>query len=198
MRQFFSTLILAVAVLATAGCGFHTRGTTQIPKEMQTMILTSSDPYGPLARTVRQELRLNAITLVDDSADRRNNIPSLRLEAENTGRSTASVFIDGTAAEYQLHLTVTAQVLLPGKGIYPLSTTVYRTFFDNSGVPLAKDSEQDMIYQEMRVRAADQLVRQLIAVHAAQLNSAETLPAPETITSHSGQQSDSAGSATSQ
>lgn len=162
------------------------------------MILTSSDPYGPLARTVRQELRLNAITLVDDSADRRNNIPSLRLEAENTGRSTASVFIDGTAAEYQLHLTVTAQVLLPGKGIYPLSTTVYRTFFDNSGVPLAKDSEQDMIYQEMRVRAADQLVRQLIAVHAAQLNSAETLPAPETITSHSGQQSDSAGSATSQ
>ncbi|KGD75350.1 LPS biosynthesis protein [Tatumella morbirosei] len=198
MRQFFSTLILAVAVLATAGCGFHTRGTTQIPKEMQTMILTSNDPYGPLARTVRQELRLNAITLVDDSADRRNSIPSLRLEAENTGRSTASVFIDGTAAEYQLHLTVTAQVLLPGKGIYPLSTTVYRTFFDNSGVPLAKDSEQDMIYQEMRVRAAEQLVRQLIAVHAAQLNTAETLPAPETITSHSGQQSDTAGSATSQ
>jgi len=198
VRQFFSTLILAVAVLATAGCGFHTRGTTQIPKEMQTMILTSNDPYGPLARTVRQELRLNAITLVDDSADRRNSIPSLRLEAENTGRSTASVFIDGTAAEYQLHLTVTAQVLLPGKGIYPLSTTVYRTFFDNSGVPLAKDSEQDMIYQEMRVRAAEQLVRQLIAVHAAQLNTAETLPAPETITSHSGQQSDTAGSATSQ
>ena len=198
MRQFFSTLMLAVAVLATAGCGFHTRGTTQIPKEMQTMILTSNDPYGPLARTVRQELRLNAITLVDDSADRRNSIPSLRLEAENTGRSTASVFIDGTAAEYQLHLTVTAQVLLPGKGIYPLSTTVYRTFFDNSGVPLAKDSEQDMIYQEMRVRAAEQLVRQLIAVHAAQLNTAETLPAPETITSHSGQQSDTAGSATSQ
>ncbi|WP_294910346.1 LPS assembly lipoprotein LptE [Tatumella sp. UBA2305] len=198
MRQFFSTLILAVAVLATAGCGFHTRGTTQIPKEMQAMILTSNDPYGPLARTVRQELRLNAITLVDDSADRRNSIPSLRLEAENTGRSTASVFIDGTAAEYQLHLTVTAQVLLPGKGIYPLSTTVYRTFFDNSAVPLAKDSEQDMIYQEMRVRAAEQLVRQLIAVHAAQLNTAETLPAPETITSHSGQQSNTAGSATSQ
>ncbi len=198
MRQFFSTLILAVAVLATAGCGFHTRGTTQIPKEMQTMILTSNDPYGPLARTVRQELRLNAITLVDDSADRRNNIPSLRLEAENTGRSTASVFTDGTAAEYQLRLTVTAQVLLPGKGIYPLSTTVYRTFFDNSGVPLAKDSEQDMIYQEMRVRAADQLVRQLVAVHAAQLNAAETLPAPETITSHSGQQGDTAGFATSQ
>ncbi len=197
MRHFFSTLIVAVAVLVTAGCGFHTRGTTQIPKEMQTMILTSSDPYGPLARTVRQELRLNAITLVDDSAARRNNIPSLRLEAENTGRSTASVFIDGTAAEYQLHLTVTAQILLPGKGIYPLSTTVYRTFFDNSGVPLAKDSEQDMIYQEMRVRASEQLVRQLLAVHAAQLNSGETLPAPETITSHSGQQSDSTGLTTS-
>lgn len=197
MRKLFSALMIAVAVLATAGCGFHTSGTTQIPKEMRTMILTSNDPYGPLARTVRQQLRLNDITLVDDSADRRNTTPSLRLEAESSGRNTASVFLDGTAAEYQLYMTVTAQVLLPGKGIYPLSTTVYRTFFDNPGVPLAKDAEQDIIYQEMRVRASRQLVRQLLAVHAAQLNTADTLPAPETITSHSGQQSDTAGVTTS-
>ena len=197
MRHIFSTLIVAVAVLATAGCGFHLRGTTQIPKEMRTMILTSDDPYGPLARTVRQQLRLNNISLVEDNADQRNTVPTLRLENERSGRDTASIFPDGTAAEYQLHLIVTAQILIPGKGIYPLSTTVYRTFFDNSGVPLAKDSEQSMIYQEMRTRASEQHVRQLLAVHAAQLNSGETLPAPETITTGSGQQSDTAGLSTS-
>ena len=197
MRHIFSTLIVAVAVLATAGCGFHLRGTTQIPKEMRTMILTSDDPYGPLARTVRQQLRLNNISLVEDNADQRNTVPTLRLENERSGRDTASIFPDGTAAEYQLHLIVTAQILIPGRGIYPLSTTVYRTFFDNSGVPLAKDSEQTMIYQEMRVRASEQLVRQLLAVHAAQLSNGETLPAPETITTGSGQQSDTAGLSTS-
>ncbi|MBS0910687.1 LPS assembly lipoprotein LptE [Tatumella sp. JGM118] len=197
MRHIFSTLIVAVAVLATAGCGFHLRGTTQIPKEMRTMILTSDDPYGPLARTVRQQLRLNNISLVEDNADQRNTVPTLRLGNERSGRDTASIFPDGTAAEYQLHLIVTAQILIPGKGIYPLSTTVYRTFFDNSGVPLAKDSEQSMIYQEMRIRASEQLVRQLLAVHAAQLNSGETLPAPETITTGSGLQSDTAGLSTS-
>ena len=197
MRHIFSTLIVAVAVLATAGCGFHLRGTTQIPKEMRTMILTSDDPYGPLARTVRQQLRLNNISLVEDNADQRNTVPTLRLENERSGRDTASIFPDGTAAEYQLHLIVTAQILIPGKGIYPLSTTVYRTFFDNSGVPLAKDSEQSMIYQEMRIRASEQLVRQLLAVHAAQLNSGETLPAPETITTGSGQLSGTAGLSTS-
>lgn len=190
MRKILLFILVATAVLSTAGCGFHTRGKTQIPAEMKTMILNSNDPYGPLARTVRQQLRLNNISLVDDNALHRNNVPSLRLENEQAKRDTASIFINGTTAEYQLQLLVNAQVLIPGKGIYPLHTTVYRSFFDNSGVPLAKDAEQDLIYQEMRTRAAEQLVRELLAVHIAQLNTHTTPVAPppqaqpEVISSH--------------
>ncbi|MGD9424081.1 LPS assembly lipoprotein LptE [Pantoea sp. NSTU24] len=192
MRHPIIRLFVMLAVVITAGCGFHPRGTTQVPSELKTLIVSSGDPYGPLARTVRQQLRINNVTIVEDSKQNRIDIPTLRLGPEAQGRNTASVFISGTSAEYQMVMTLTAQVLLPGKGLYPISTTVYRSFFDNPNAALAKDAEQELITQEMRQRAAEQLVRKLLTVHAAQMNSKATLPA--TVIPVPGQRSQEASS----
>ena len=197
MRHPIIRLFVMLAVMITAGCGFHPRGTTQVPSELKTLIVSTGDPYGPLARTVRQQLRINDVKIVEDSKQNRTDIPTLRLGPESSGRNTASVFISGTTAEYQLVMTLTAQVLLPGKGIYPISTTVYRSFFDNPNAALAKDAEQDLITQEMRQRAAEQLVRKLLTVHAAQINSKETLPASVIPVPGQGSQEAPTSSATS-
>ncbi|MGC0956447.1 LPS assembly lipoprotein LptE [Pantoea agglomerans] len=197
MRHPIIRLFVMLAVVLTAGCGFHPRGTTQVPSELKTLIVSTGDPYGPLARTVRQQLRINDVKIVEDSKQNRTDIPTLRLGPEAQGRNTASVFISGTTAEYQLVMTLTAQVLLPGKGIYPISTTVYRSFFDNPNAALAKDAEQDLITQEMRQRAAEQLVRKLLTVHAAQINSKETLPASVIPVPGQGSQEAPTSSATS-
>lgn len=166
MRYTFA-LLCVFTTLITAGCGFHLRGATQISSELKTLILESSDPYGPLTRVIRQQLRLNDVSVIDNPG-LRSDIPSLRLQKESRHRNTASIFRNGRTAEYLMMLTVSAQVLLPNKEIYPISATVEHSFFDNPQAALAKDSEQEIIIQDMREKAAEQLIRKLLSVSSAQ------------------------------
>ncbi len=175
-------LLVSAIVLVTAGCGFHLRGATNVPDELKTITLNSYDPYGPLTRQIRDQLKLNDVTVVEPTASNKKSLPELRIVGASEGQVTASIFEDGKTAEYSKQMIVRAQVLLPGRDIYPISVTVYRSFFDNPLAALAKDAEQDIIDKEMRQQAADQLIRKFLTVHAAELSKKEQVSAaPEVI-----------------
>lgn len=159
-------LTLGLAVITTAGCGYHLSSTAQLPIEMKTMRLNSYDPYSPLTRAVRDELRLNDVTLIDDK-DKNMILPSLSIISSSESQVTASVFQAGKTAEYQMTLSIQAHVLMLGKNNYPINIKVCRSFFDNPLKALAKDAERDIIRQELRQKAAQQLVRNLLIIYAA-------------------------------
>ncbi|MGK2946576.1 MAG: LPS assembly lipoprotein LptE [Candidatus Malihini olakiniferum] len=165
MRYGVFTLLLGLAVLVTAGCGFHLRGTTPLPSELRVLTLTSNDPFGPLTRMICEQLRASNVKVEDDTT--RQDIALLHILDSTESRDTVSIFQDGTTSEYQMVLTVQAQVLFPGKDIYPLSVTVFRTFFDNPLAALAKDAEQDIVRWEMRRQAAKQLARKLVNINGS-------------------------------
>ena len=167
--RYLITLLLSLSVLVTAGCGFRLQGTTQIPEELKTLQLSSNAPYSSLTRAVREQLRLNNVTLVENgSAD----IPILKITGSSEKTETVSIYQDGKAAEKQLTFVLNAQVMMPNGSVNPLQSQVERTFFDNPLEALAKDAENELVKQEMREQAARILVRKLLIVHTAELEKA--------------------------
>lgn len=157
--------VLLCSLLLLSGCGFHLKQTTEIPAQFKVMTLQSDDPYGPLARTLKQTLQQNKVKLLPEPTA---NYPELQILKSQLSKNTISVYPDGKAAEYQLILRVETQIVMPGEEIYPLTLKVFRSFFDNPATVLAKNAEQDLITKEMYQQAAEQLINKLKTVSVMQ------------------------------
>lgn len=161
MKKLFSLVTLTMILLT--GCGFHLQHETEIPKQFETMTFYNENPYSELSRTVKDLLNKNKVLLVQE--DSAHQYPSLRIINSNIGKETISIYQNGKSAEYQLILTVNAQVIMAGRDIYPITTKVFRTFFDNPATALAKTTEQKLIEREMYTQAAKQLISKLKSIN---------------------------------
>jgi len=155
-------LFTFIAILLS-GCGFHLQNNAEIPKQFQTMTFHSYDPYGPLSREIKKRLTINKVKFV--TPDDQHSYPSLHIINNSLTRNTISLYQDGKSAEYQLILTVDAQVIIAGDDVYPITIKIFRTFFDNPETALAKNTEQNLIEQEMYSESATQLIRKLRSIN---------------------------------
>lgn len=163
MKKVIVMLCLSLALQLISSCGFYLYSNPRFTHNMPTIILDSYDLYGSLTRAVRQQLYLNGIAINPNKKCK--DIPSLRIISTRESKDTVSIFQNGKTAEYQIVLIVQVQILIPNHDIYPLTVSVFRSFFDNPMTALAKDAEQEIIRKEMLDQVAQKIVRQLIMLH---------------------------------
>lgn len=156
-----TTIVLTLSLMVSA-CGFHLRGNYLLPEELHEVSLTSFDQYSDLTRNVQKQLRMNGIRQVAPTTV----TPSLNLISESLGERTLSLYQNSRAAEKALTYTVTYSVLIPEHDIKTYTTSVNRNYLDNPLTALAKSVERDMIEDEMRTQAAEQILRQMARLKA--------------------------------
>lgn len=185
-------LLLVVGCLSVSRCGFQPRSAAQLPEPLRSIAVHSSDPYGPLARAVRAQLRHYGFILAEQS-----DHPTLQLHLLNSSeeRTLRSLFSDGKGAQYQLIYRVTAQLQWSDQhprttqpnlvNRTPLATAVAHSFFDNPQAALAKSVEQEIVQQQLCEQAADQLAVQLLLLLSKKAGSTSaSIPLASPVNDH--------------
>ncbi|MBV7315880.1 LPS assembly lipoprotein LptE [Shewanella sp. NIFS-20-20] len=160
LTQRISSVVLALVVMTSAGCGFHLQGSYFIPDSLSTLHLSSSDEYSELTRLVRERLRLNNVTLTEAAAD----VPTLRLINDSLERATLSLYPTGNVAEYELIYQVNFSVRFDKQAAKVFDVVIRRDYLDDPRTALAKSKEMELLLKEMRIQAADKIIQTLSTV----------------------------------
>ena len=156
VRTFVFTLLIA-AIIGTGGCGFHLRGTVQIPPELKTIQLQSANPNSSLTKTLISYLT-NAHVKITESAPVR-----LILSGEKEEKRTASYTSRAKTAEYELIQSVTFEVTSQkGKNLAsPQTLSVRKTYNYNDRKIVGMSEEEDLLRKEMNSELAAGIFRSL-------------------------------------
>ena len=151
--------ILALALLLSA-CGFHIRGNYQLPPNLQTVKIQTSDPYGAITREISSVLRNSGIKIVDNS-----NLytATLQLGELKIERKLLSIYQNGQNAEFNLYYTMPVTVIQPNKPNKNIVLEVQRIYQDDPQSSLAKSRESEILQTEMQRHIAEQLIAKLAA-----------------------------------
>ena len=154
-------LLLISALLLLAGCGFHLRGSIDLPADLQRMHIQGTSKYSALGVELRRSLRANGVDVVDSAND-----AQVLLKISNPEYKRRLLSVSGTSgktAEYELQysLDVTLQdrqgkVLLAPQALRQLRDYTY----DRDNV-LGKGNEEARFRVEMERDLVRQVLRRL-------------------------------------
>lgn len=157
----FVALALIYSV-ALSGCGFHLRGSIQLPEELTEVALQGTRPNGDLGVAVRNGFARVGGQVVDSSSTARSILVITR---DATSRRVLSVDSIGQANEYEVRYTLGFRLDDPegNNRVVQQSIDLRRQYRFDPNLALAKADEEARLIREMRQDAVRQMLRRLKA-----------------------------------
>lgn len=146
MRQLSDHLKLPVLLLVVllAGCGFHLRGSADLPSTMSLTFIKGIRPFGTLADDFSAALRLRGIKVIDSE---RYATAVLQITQNSTEKQVLSVDIHGNVLEYEIRQTIRFSVMTAdGQPVVPeQSVALSRDYIFSSTDVLGKQREEQVV-----------------------------------------------------
>ncbi|MBP6116191.1 MAG: hypothetical protein KBC57_04985 [Neisseriaceae bacterium] len=170
----WSKLMLLVGVLGLSACGFHLRGMggTDRPMPFTTIhVVGDGTLVGPLNTVLKRNQNIQVVGAGQAEA-------SLEVLNEDAKREVMTINRGGSVNEYLYRFTARAQLHKNGAPYgQPLNVSVRRTMDYTDRDVLGKEDEEGQLWQEMRMDAAEQLVRRLAYIKPDATETADEQPA---------------------
>ncbi|RYF56697.1 MAG: hypothetical protein EOO29_52205, partial [Comamonadaceae bacterium] len=151
-------LIVAAPALLLAGCGFRMRQAAEYP--FKSIAVVGS---GLLAATIRRELKgQGPVTVLEEGADYTGAEVVCQLQDQSRSSGIAASTSGGQIRELTLSLNVRYRLVRTQGAkelIAPTSVQQSRDISYNETSALAKENEQELLYRDMTIDIAQQIVR---------------------------------------
>lgn len=157
-----SRVVIFAAMASIAACGFQLRGDPAVG--LKTLSVTQVGG-SQVAAEIRRTLSAGPTRLVSPTDAEAH----LRILREAREKSVYTLTGQGRVYEFQLRLVVRYQVTVPkieDPIIAPVEVEARRLITYAEAAPIAKEVEEELLYKDMQVDLARQILRHVAAVKA--------------------------------
>ncbi len=151
-------LLFAALALLLAACGFELRGEPSVG--LRSLHVASKVP-SQVVGEVRKILATGPTKIVANEKDAE---ASLTILAESHEKTVHTITTSGRVYEFQLRLTVSYQLAVPGREepvIAPTELATTRLITYSESAPTAKEAEEQLLYKDMQADLAGRILRQV-------------------------------------
>ncbi len=147
LRLSFLCLLGLISLLS--GCGFHLQGETKLAPPLHRLYLQTNDPYGTLARSLQDDLKLSNVRIVSSPHEASTILVILR---DETSQELLSVSGTQQTRQYKLKVIVDFEITDPkGRSLTgSQSLSEDRTITVQANQILGSSNEANLFYQQMR------------------------------------------------
>lgn len=161
------TAVLAVLLLALAGCGFHLRNALLLPPDLGPLQVDSRDPYSQLALDLEQALaRAGAEIVPAGAAAAEGEHATLRIIGERWGNTPISIDQFGRSQEFTLRYAVIfGMERADGTDLVPQQAIeLARDYVSTPTRSIGTEGERELLAREMRREMVTSILRRIDAV----------------------------------